>query len=66
MYSQMNSCFAPYGGYFGSARKLMTVHLLNATKVRVGAEVRGVMGAWASWRGGVGGLLGELRARRRI
>ena len=48
MYGQTDSCFAPYGDYFRKARKLVTVHLLNASKVRAQRpareeEVRGVM-----------------------
>uniref|UniRef100_A0ACD5V1J4 Uncharacterized protein n=1 Tax=Avena sativa TaxID=4498 RepID=A0ACD5V1J4_AVESA len=49
MYGQTDSCFSPYGDYFRRARKLVTVHLLNASKVRAQRpareeEVRGVMG----------------------
>lgn len=34
MYGATDSCFAPYGDHFRKARKLVTVHLLNASKVR--------------------------------
>lgn len=34
MYGQTDSCFAPYGEHFRKARKLVTVHMLNARKIR--------------------------------
>lgn len=34
MYGASDSCFAPYGEHFRKARKLVTVHLLNPSKVR--------------------------------
>ncbi|KAK3148026.1 hypothetical protein QOZ80_3BG0289710 [Eleusine coracana subsp. coracana] len=34
MYGATDSCFAPYGDHFRKARKLVTLHLLSATKVR--------------------------------
>ncbi|OEL13078.1 indole-2-monooxygenase [Dichanthelium oligosanthes] len=49
MYGATDSCFAPYGEHFRKARKLVTVHLLNAMKVRSQRsareeEIRHVMG----------------------
>ncbi|CAL4982680.1 unnamed protein product [Urochloa decumbens] len=49
MYGATDSCFAPYGEHFRKARKLVTVHLLNAMKVRSQRpareeEIRNVMG----------------------
>ncbi|CAN6363717.1 unnamed protein product [Urochloa humidicola] len=49
MYGATDSCFCPYGEHFRKARKLVTVHLLNAMKVRSQRpareeEVRNVMG----------------------